>query len=112
MNCIYIPWAQEAMLKQWQKKSMQLDHYSKKEYFQEMKAEVRLYVRVCIQFIYSFCMCISLGVTQKKLQRLFPCDTSMVVVLDDRSDVWSFSPNLIRIKPCRLFLTVKKEEAN
>ncbi|KAG2196900.1 hypothetical protein INT47_005124 [Mucor saturninus] len=39
------------------------------------------------------------SVTQKKLQRLFPCDTSMVVVLDDRSDVWSFSPNLIRIKP-------------
>lgn len=30
----------------------------------------------------------------------------MVVVLDDRSDVWSFSPNLIRIKPCkRLFST-------
>lgn len=42
-----------------------------------------------------------LGVTQKKLQRLFPCDTSMVVVLDDRSDVWSFAPNLIRIKPCK-----------
>lgn len=41
------------------------------------------------------------GVTQKKIQRLFPCDTSMVVVLDDRSDVWSFSPNLIKIKPCK-----------
>lgn len=43
----------------------------------------------------------TIGVTQKKIQRLFPCDTSMVVVLDDRSDVWSFSPNLIRIKPCK-----------
>ncbi|KAI8991116.1 hypothetical protein BDF20DRAFT_23210 [Mycotypha africana] len=44
------------------------------------------------------------SVTQKKLQRLFPCDTSMVVVVDDRSDVWSFSPNLIRIKPYEFFL--------
>ncbi|KAI9357156.1 HAD-like domain-containing protein [Pilaira anomala] len=44
------------------------------------------------------------SVTQKKLQRLFPCDTSMVVVLDDRSDVWSFSPNLIRIKPYEFFI--------
>ncbi|CAO3654544.1 unnamed protein product [Mucor fragilis] len=46
------------------------------------------------------------SVTQKKLQRLFPCDTSMVVVLDDRSDVWSFSPNLIRIKPYEFFANV------
>ncbi|CEP19902.1 hypothetical protein [Parasitella parasitica] len=44
------------------------------------------------------------SVTQKRLQRLFPCDTSMVVVLDDRSDVWSFSPNLIRIKPYEFFM--------
>ncbi|KAI8090786.1 HAD-like domain-containing protein [Thamnidium elegans] len=44
------------------------------------------------------------SVTQKKLQRLFPCDTSMVVVLDDRSDVWSFSANLIRIKPYEFFV--------
>ncbi|KAI8098007.1 uncharacterized protein B0P05DRAFT_522944 [Gilbertella persicaria] len=44
------------------------------------------------------------SVTQKKLQRLFPCDTSMVVVLDDRSDVWSFAPNLIRIKPYEFFV--------
>lgn len=45
------------------------------------------------------------GLTQKKLQRIFPCDTSMVVVLDDRSDVWSYSPNLVRIKPCKLVST-------
>ncbi|KAI9269858.1 hypothetical protein BY458DRAFT_510632 [Sporodiniella umbellata] len=42
--------------------------------------------------------------TQKKLQRIFPCDTSMVVVLDDRSDVWSYSPNLVRIKPYEYFV--------
>jgi RNA polymerase II subunit A-like phosphatase len=41
-----------------------------------------------------------LGLTQKNIQRLFPCDTSMVVVMDDRSDVWNWSPNLIKVKPC------------
>ncbi|KAG0166824.1 Carboxy-terminal domain (CTD) phosphatase [Apophysomyces sp. BC1034] len=46
------------------------------------------------------------SMTQKKLQRLFPCDTSMVVVLDDRSDVWSFSPNLIKIKPYEFFVGI------
>ncbi|KAI8880547.1 hypothetical protein K501DRAFT_224695 [Backusella circina FSU 941] len=44
------------------------------------------------------------SVTQKKLQRLFPCDTSMVVVIDDRSDVWNYSPNLLRIKPFEYFV--------
>ncbi|KAI9472463.1 MAG: hypothetical protein EXX96DRAFT_357301 [Benjaminiella poitrasii] len=46
------------------------------------------------------------SVTQKKLQRLFPCDTSMVVVLDDRWDVWNFAPNLIRIKPYEFFVGI------
>jgi RNA polymerase II subunit A-like phosphatase len=36
----------------------------------------------------------------KSIQRLFPCDQSMVVVIDDRGDVWHWSPNLIRIQPC------------
>ncbi|OBZ88464.1 RNA polymerase II subunit A C-terminal domain phosphatase [Choanephora cucurbitarum] len=47
------------------------------------------------------------SVTQKKLQRLFPCDISMVVVLDDRSDVWNSAPNLIRIKPYEFFVDRK-----
>ncbi|KAG1455529.1 hypothetical protein G6F56_007044 [Rhizopus delemar] len=42
--------------------------------------------------------------TQKSLKRIFPCDTSMVVVLDDRADVWSNSPNLVRIKPYEYFV--------
>ena len=41
-----------------------------------------------------------LGLTQKSLQRLFPCDTSMVVIIDDRADVWEWSPNLIKVIPC------------
>lgn len=42
---------------------------------------------------------------QKNISRLFPCDDSMVLIIDDREDVWvsgtgaSFMPNLIRAKP-------------
>jgi RNA polymerase II subunit A-like phosphatase len=43
------------------------------------------------------------GLTQKSLQRLFPCDTSMVVIIDDRADVWEWSPNLIKVVPCSYF---------
>lgn len=45
----------------------------------------------------------SLGLTQKNLSRLFPCDQSMVVIIDDRADVWEWSPNLIKVIPCRPF---------
>lgn len=44
----------------------------------------------------------------KNLKRLFPCDDSMVLIVDDREDVWSdsstrqVSPNLIKIEPCIL----------
>ena len=45
------------------------------------------------------------SLTQKSLQRLFPCDTSMVVIIDDRADVWGWSPNLVKVIPCAyLFL--------
>lgn len=39
--------------------------------------------------------------TQKNIRRLFPCDNSMVVVIDDRADVWDWSPNLIKVHPCK-----------
>lgn len=38
----------------------------------------------------------------KSLVRLFPHDQSMVVIIDDRSDVWGDSPNLVKVVPCRL----------
>lgn len=44
--------------------------------------------------------------TQKSIQRLFPCDQSMVVVIDDRADVWAFSPNLIKIRPYEFFVGI------
>lgn len=44
------------------------------------------------------------GLTQKSLQRLFPCDTSMVVIIDDRADVWEWSPNLVKVIPCRYWI--------
>jgi RNA polymerase II subunit A C-terminal domain phosphatase len=46
---------------------------------------------------------------QKNISRLFPCDDSMVLIIDDREDVWvsgtgaTFMPNLIRAKPYTFF---------
>ena len=40
------------------------------------------------------------SMAQKSLARLFPVNTSMVVIIDDRADVWSWSPNLIKVEPC------------
>ncbi|OZJ04456.1 hypothetical protein BZG36_02785 [Bifiguratus adelaidae] len=44
------------------------------------------------------------SITQKSIQRLFPCDQSMVVIIDDRSDIWNWSPNLIEVQPYDFFL--------
>ncbi|KAJ7201354.1 hypothetical protein GGX14DRAFT_552029 [Mycena pura] len=46
------------------------------------------------------------SLTQKSLQRLFPCDTSMVVIIDDRADVWEWSPNLIKVVPFDFFVGI------
>lgn len=37
------------------------------------------------------------------LNALFPCGDSMVCIIDDREDVWNFSPNLIAVKPYHYF---------
>lgn len=42
------------------------------------------------------------GFSSKNLKRLFPTDQSMVVVIDDRSDVWGDIPNLVKVVPCEL----------
>lgn len=41
---------------------------------------------------------------QKSLQRLFPVDTKMVAIIDDRGDVWQWSDNLIRVRPFQFFV--------
>ncbi|KAF8576120.1 hypothetical protein K439DRAFT_1419191 [Ramaria rubella] len=46
------------------------------------------------------------SLTQKSLQRLFPCDTSMVVIIDDRADVWGWSPNLLKVRPYDFFVGI------
>ncbi|KAL5495046.1 FCP1 [Sanghuangporus weigelae] len=46
------------------------------------------------------------SLTQKNLRRLFPCDTSMVVIIDDRADVWEWSPNLIKVIPYDFFIGI------
>jgi RNA polymerase II subunit A-like phosphatase len=36
----------------------------------------------------------------KSLKRLFPTDESMVVVIDDRWEVWAHGRNLVKVIPC------------
>mmetsp|Transcript_18592 Transcript_18592/g.39057 ORF Transcript_18592/g.39057 Transcript_18592/m.39057 type:complete len:609 (-) Transcript_18592:372-2198(-) len=48
---------------------------------------------------------------QKNLRRLFPCDDSMVLIVDDREDVWldarsTSVPNLVRARPYAFFSAV------
>jgi RNA polymerase II subunit A-like phosphatase len=40
----------------------------------------------------------------KSIQRLFPCDQSMVVAVDDRGDVWNWVSNLIKVRPCKDYI--------
>ena len=37
------------------------------------------------------------------LSALFPCGDSMVCIIDDREDVWNFSPNVVSVKPYLYF---------
>ncbi|TPX12558.1 uncharacterized protein E0L32_000735 [Thyridium curvatum] len=44
------------------------------------------------------------SMTAKSLQRLFPVSTNMVVIIDDRADVWPRNrPNLIKVTPYDFF---------
>lgn len=42
----------------------------------------------------------------KSLQRLFPTDTKMVVIIDDREDVWNWSDNQVKVKPYDFFVGI------
>ena len=42
----------------------------------------------------------------KSLDRLFPVDTRMVVIIDDRADVWSWTENLIKVTPFDFFVGI------
>jgi RNA polymerase II subunit A C-terminal domain phosphatase len=46
------------------------------------------------------------SMTAKNLKRLFPVDTKMVVIIDDRGDVWQWSPNLVKVKPYDFFVGI------
>jgi len=52
-----------------------------------------------------YIMCLHLtracvGERLKSLKRLFPSDQSMVVIIDDRADIWNWSPHLVKVIPC------------
>ncbi|KAL4882830.1 hypothetical protein BJY04DRAFT_35756 [Aspergillus karnatakaensis] len=42
----------------------------------------------------------------KNLHRIFPVDTRMVVIIDDRGDVWRWCPNLIKVIPYDFFVGI------
>jgi RNA polymerase II subunit A C-terminal domain phosphatase len=46
------------------------------------------------------------SVTNKNLERLFPIDTKMVVIIDDRGDVWKWNANLVRVIPFDFFVGI------
>ena len=46
------------------------------------------------------------SLTVKNLQRLFPVDTKMVVIIDDRGDVWHWSDNLVKVTPYDFFVGI------
>lgn len=46
------------------------------------------------------------SLTHKNLKRLFPVDQSMVVIIDDRGDVWQWDPNLIKVVPYDFFVGI------
>lgn len=46
------------------------------------------------------------SMTAKNLKRLFPVDSKMVVIIDDRGDVWNWSPNLIKVTAFDFFVGI------
>lgn len=46
------------------------------------------------------------SMTAKNLKRLFPVDTRMVAIIDDRGDVWQWSPNLVKVSPYDFFVGI------
>ena len=46
------------------------------------------------------------SMTAKNLHRLFPVDTRMVVIIDDRGDVWNWSHNLVKVRQFEFFVGI------
>lgn len=46
------------------------------------------------------------GEEVKNLHKLFPVDTRMVVIIDDRADVWRWSNYLVRVTPYNFFVGI------
>ena len=46
------------------------------------------------------------GEISKNLRKLFPVDNRMVVIIDDRADVWNYSNYLVRVRPFNFFVGI------
>lgn len=47
--------------------------------------------------------CLHYNSKHANLKALFPCGDELVCIIDDREDVWDFSPNVIPVKPYHFF---------
>jgi hypothetical protein len=59
-----------------------------------------VFVQILIALWLFLCCALTDVMNLKNLQRIFPVDDSMVLIIDDRVDVWQTSKNLIKIEPC------------
>lgn len=70
-------------------------------------------MKVAVSLLIAFLLgiitltCAFSGAAVKNLKRLFPTDQSMVVVIDDRWEVWSHGPNLVKVVPCMFFCALR-----
>ena len=57
------------------------------------------------QYLCNLLLILSLVIENRKmLTRIFPTDDRMVVVIDDRSDVWPNCPNLVQVPAYTFFV--------
>ncbi|XP_063861528.1 RNA polymerase II subunit A C-terminal domain phosphatase-like isoform X2 [Scylla paramamosain] len=47
--------------------------------------------------------CLNLMSKKANLDSLFPCGDNLVCIIDDRTDVWNFSPNVVQVAPYHFF---------
>lgn len=100
MNYIYILWVHEPMLPNWPIFWIQIMSCLRNEFYLVTTVQVP-YMRLIYILHMNINILILIDMTFKSLRRLFPFDDSMVVIMDDRADIWQWCPNLIKISACK-----------
>ncbi len=61
---------------------------------------IQIYCFVHVKYFLIIRFNVHVDMNFKNLQRIFPVDDTMVMIVDDRVDVWGACKNLIKIEPC------------